>query len=120
MAGRRDDAAALYQRAWDSRADDFEACVAAHYIARLQSDPASALHWNQLSLQHAEGVGDDRVAEFYPSLYLNLGKAHEDFGNRSEARNFYQLASAKLSALPSGAYADIVKKGVAAALARLG
>lgn len=119
MAGRREDAAALYQRAWDSRTDDFEACIAAHYLARLQSDPASALHWNQLSLQHAEAVADERVSGFYPSLYLNLGKAHEDLGDREKAREFYQHAARQLDALPEGKYAEIVKRGIAEALARV-
>ena len=118
MAGRREDAAALYQRAWDSRTDEFEACIAAHYLARLQSDPANILHWNQLSLEHAGAVKDDRVAEFYPSLYLNLGKAHEDLGHRAEARRFYELAAEKVEALPEGKYADIVKQGIANGIAR--
>jgi hypothetical protein len=34
---------------------------------------------------------DDRVREFYPSLYLNMGKAHEDIGNREAAKRFYAV-----------------------------
>jgi hypothetical protein len=44
-------------------------------------------------LARAEAVGDERVWDFYPSLYVNLGRAHENLGNLAEARRYYQLAA---------------------------
>jgi hypothetical protein len=64
-------------------------------------------------------VGDERVHGFYPSLYLNLGKAHEDLGHKDEARKFYELASTKMAELPQGRYADVVSDGVQRALQRV-
>jgi tetratricopeptide (TPR) repeat protein len=90
---RLDDANALYQQAWDLRADDYEACIAAHYLARFQDSPVDTLRWNQIALEHANAVKDERVDEFYPSLYLNLGLSHEVLGNRKEAKRFYDLAA---------------------------
>jgi len=90
---RLDDANALYQQAWDLRADDYEACIAAHYLARFQDSPVETLRWNQIALEHANAVKDERVDEFYPSLYLNLGLSHEVLGNRKEAKRFYNLAA---------------------------
>src|SRR5215467_11516529 len=84
--GRLAEASRLFTRAWIESADDFERCIAAHYVARHQKEPGDALIWNQRSLDYANAVCDDRVSEFYPSLYLNLGKAHEDLGSSEDAR----------------------------------
>ncbi|RGC68468.1 hypothetical protein C5N14_13190 [Micromonospora sp. MW-13] len=35
------------------RTDDYDACVAAHYLARQQDDPEEILRWNQEALRHA-------------------------------------------------------------------
>lgn len=116
--GRTADALALFSQAWEQSADDFEASIAAHYVARHQKEPEETLRWNQIALARAEAVGDERVRAFYPSLYLNLGKAHEDLGHRDEAKKFYALASCKVSELPEGKYGDIVRDGVQRALQR--
>ncbi|HQV27585.1 MAG TPA: hypothetical protein PLG23_05395 [Thermoflexales bacterium] len=91
--GRIDDAKALYARAWESARDDFEACVAAHYVARRQDNPAETMRWNEVALARANAVADDRVQAFYPSLYVNLGHSHEMMGNLSEARRYYKMAA---------------------------
>jgi hypothetical protein len=88
-----EDARALYQQAWEARTDDYEACIAAHYVARFQESPEAALRWNQIALSHAETVNDERVRDFYPSLYLNLGRSHEIVGNQAEAQKYYSLAA---------------------------
>ncbi|MEO6060589.1 MAG: hypothetical protein ABIQ99_01470 [Thermoflexales bacterium] len=91
--GRIDDAKALFVRAWESARDDFEACVAAHYVARRQDNPEETLRWNEVALARANAAADDRVQPFYPSLYVNLGHAHEMLGNLPEARRFYKMAA---------------------------
>ena len=90
---RTEDARALYQQAWDLHADDYEACIAAHYLARFQDTPEETLRWNQIALERANAVNDERVAEFYPSLYVNLGHSYETLGNQSEAKRYYELAA---------------------------
>jgi tetratricopeptide (TPR) repeat protein len=91
--GTRAEACALYMQAWEASRDDYDACVAAHYVARCQEKPEDALRWNQESLNRADAVGDDRVQSFYPSLYLNMGRAQELLGNQAEARRYYALAA---------------------------
>ena len=100
MAGTRaefehslDDARRLYQQAWDARTDDYDACIAAHYVARFQDSVEDSLHWNHLALKHANVVNDERVKDFYPSLYLNLGRSYELVGNQNEAQKYYDLAA---------------------------
>ncbi|MEZ4588144.1 MAG: hypothetical protein R2909_17335 [Gemmatimonadales bacterium] len=117
--GDRDLAARLFLEAWERAADDYEACIAAHYVARHQSEPAELLRWNQVALQRADRVGDDRVAGFYPSLQLNLGFALERSGDRMGARDAYLAAAARLERLPEDRYGEIVRDGVRRALARV-
>jgi hypothetical protein len=90
---RPEDARALYRQAWEAHRDDYEACIAAHYLARSHDKPEEVLRWNELALEHAQAVKDEKVAAFYPSLYLNLGSAHEKLGNQIEAQRYYQLAA---------------------------
>lgn len=94
LARRTDDARRLYLEAWAAATDDYEACVAAHYLARFQDTPEETLRWNQEALARAENVGDERVRGFYPSLYVNLGSSHEALGNQREADHYYKLAAA--------------------------
>lgn len=116
--GRAADALALFAEAWRRRTDDYEACVAAHYVARHQDTPELTLHWNRLAVDHADAVGDDRVRGFYPSLYLNLGRSYEDVGDRAEAARWYARASERLADVPADAYGNLVRHGVSRALAR--
>jgi tetratricopeptide (TPR) repeat protein len=119
MAGEVKRAVRCYVQAWDARRDDYEACIAAHYLARLQRTPAEVLRWNRQSLNSAKAVNDERVQAFYPSLYLNIGKAHEDLGELEEARECYRLAAAHLGALHDGSYADVVRHGISEGLKRV-
>ncbi len=90
---RLEDARSLYQQAWEARTDDYDACIAAHYVARFQDSTDESLRWNQIALEHADAVKDERVKDFYPSLYLNLGRSYELVGNPSEAQRYYNLAA---------------------------
>lgn len=92
--GRCDEAARLYAAAWDAATDDFEACVAAHYVARFQPDAEATLYWNQVALARAESVNDERVRPFFPSLYLNLGQSYEVLGQPAVAQQYYSLSAA--------------------------
>jgi tetratricopeptide (TPR) repeat protein len=118
-SGRYDEARLLFIQAWEQSKDDYEACVAAHYVARHQKIPEEILHWNKEALDCADAVSDERVQGFYPSLYLNMGKAHEDVGNWEEAKRNYELAAAKLSTLPEGRYSDVVRDGINRGLQRV-
>src|SRR4051794_31915546 len=81
-----------FERAWRSSTDDYERCVAAHYLARHQDGPAATLEWNERCLRLALVVNDDRVAGFLPSLYLNLGHSQEMVGDLPAAAESYRSA----------------------------
>jgi hypothetical protein len=110
---------ALFEQAWEARSDDFDACVAAHYLARHQPDPAAALEWNLRALGHADAAGAERVRGFYPSLHLNLAKAYEDAGDLAAAARHYELAGEAARELPDDGYSAMIRRGVGSGRARV-
>lgn len=117
--GRYADARALFMRAWEARRGDYDACIAAHYVARHQEDPRDTLHWSRAALDYAARVGDERVRDFYPSLYLNLGDAHERIGASADARRFYALAEEAAQNLPPDRYGRVVHGALVSSKKRL-
>jgi tetratricopeptide (TPR) repeat protein len=117
--GRYEEARGLFTKAWETATDDFEACIAAHYVARHQENPEETLRWNQESLRRAQAVSDDRVRDFYPSLFLNLGASYERVGNMKEGQRYYTLASQSSSSLPDDRYGHIVRNAIAAGVQRV-
>jgi hypothetical protein len=109
-----------FERAWEARVDDYDACIAAHYLARVQPDARASLEWNRRALAHARRVEADRVRGFMPSLLLNVGKALEDAGEHATARATYLEAAECLDALDDDGYGAMVRRGVASGLARVG
>jgi tetratricopeptide (TPR) repeat protein len=91
--GRKRDACEFYRQAWETATDDYEACIAAHYLARCQDSPEQVLRWNQHALERAGAVKDGRVKNFYPSLYLNMGHSYELLGDEAEAQKYYKRAA---------------------------
>jgi hypothetical protein len=112
-------ALALFEQAWLARRDDYDACIAAHFVARHQSTPEETLRWNALALEHAEKVVDGRAVEFMASLYLNLGDALLNVGDRSAATDAATAASSTLADVPSGGYRDLIENGISRLESRL-
>lgn len=117
--GRLEDAHAAYERAWQQRVDDWDACVAAHYLARHQPSLALSLYWNQEALRYADAVTDNRTVDFRPSLLLNLGYSYELLGDAFSAQHHYRQALAAVEHLPSGAYRDMIAHSLVTKLDRL-
>ena len=104
----------MFEQAWDASRDDYEACIAAHYVARHQATPEATFEWNERALRRAQAVSDERVRDFLPSLYLNYAHSLEQLGRTREACTHYGLAAARLDDLPPGGYAQLVRGGVTA------
>ena len=114
-----DGAAAAYRRAWEIATDDYERCMAAHYVAREQASAEERLRWNAVALDAALLVGDGRVDGFLASLYLNLGRSHEDLGQAAGAVAAYAAAREALRDLPAGPYRSSIEDALARAARRL-
>lgn len=116
--GRFDEAKALCEEAWAHHATDYEACIAAHYLARYQQSLDDELRWNKVALEKAGRVDAELVSGFYASLHLNVGHSYEKCGDVEAARSHLRLAQDHLDAVPDGPYKEIVSRGIQNALAR--
>ena len=119
LEGTPAEALRLFEQAWATRRDDFDAAIAAHFLARHQSTAAATLHWNALAVEHAEAVPDGRCDELLASLYLNLGDAHARLGQLELARAAGQRAADSLDGLPPGGYREFVAMGIGRLTQRL-
>lgn len=88
---RIEDARAAFADAWDAATNDYEAAMAAHYVAHLEPDPETALEWDLEALRRARL--DTRTDEFLPSLYVSLGGSYERVGDIEAARKYFDLAA---------------------------
>lgn len=102
----------LFAKAWALHRDDYEASIAAHFVARHQTTPDDTLHWNALAVRHAEAVADHRVDQLLASLYLNLADSYRLLGRSEEAAAALERASAALAYLPPDGYRDFVAGGI--------
>lgn len=116
--GQEAEARQSFLEAWEMASNDFEKCIAAHYIARQQGSPEKKLSWDQLALQHAHQVSDERVREGYPSLYLNIAKGYEDLEDPAQAQANYLLAQSYVQYLPDDGYGKMIKAGIAQGVER--
>jgi len=86
-----DAARRLFAQAWDAAVDDYDAAMAAHYIAHLEPDPDEALRWNMVALER--GRRDSRAESFMGSLLVSLGGSYEAVGQLAEAERYFALAA---------------------------
>jgi hypothetical protein len=105
-------ARALFEQAWSARRNDYDASIAAHFLARHQETPAETLEWNAVAVRHAEAVPDGGAAELMASLYLNLGDSYFNAGQRQLAATAVERAAASVLALPVGGYRAFVELGI--------
>jgi hypothetical protein len=118
-AGDIDLARGLFEEAWDTATTEYQGCIAAHYMARNQPDPADTLKWNERCLTLANAVGDESVAAVYPSAYLNIGSTLEQLGRWQAAEEAYVEAEEVLSRLGDDGYGRLVRDAVARGRARV-
>ncbi|MEP6991442.1 MAG: hypothetical protein ABJA80_10975 [bacterium] len=109
----------LFEQAWAARQDDYDASIAAHFMARHQPTPEARAHWNRLAVEHAESVANGRTQAFKASLYLNLADSYFALGDHAAAVTTLDLAHPHVSALPDDGYRAFVERGIAGLQSRL-
>ncbi len=108
-----------FERAWELRADDVDASIAAHFLARQQETPDEALAWNQRALDHARAAPAEKVRLFMASLHLNLGDSLLATGDARAAREALVKAREWFDVLPADGYSALVARGIEGLGARL-
>ena len=91
-----------------------------HCLACLQPSAEETFRWNKEALERADAAVDQKVEGFYPSLYLNMRKSHEDLRDSDRARRCYGLATEKVEALPDEGYGGLMRRTIANGLRRIG
>ena len=102
-----------FEQAWAARRDDYDAAIAAHYLARHQDTPAETLHWNTLAVTHYERIADERAQELGASLYLNLADSLAATGREEDARAAIARAAQHVVALPPDGYRHMIEQAIA-------
>jgi hypothetical protein len=88
-----EEASRLFLQAWNEATNDFEKFTAAYYVARHQGNVSDKLKWLETTLQFGLKINDVTVNSAFPSLYLNIGKCHEELNDLQSANKNYELAS---------------------------
>ncbi len=117
--GKNEEARQLFESAWEMAETDLEKFTAAHYLARHQPGPQGKLKWDLLALFHAQQTKEETAKGAYPSLYLNIGKCHEDLGDLIKARENYQLAEQYSQLLNDDGYGRMIRSGIRSGLERV-
>jgi hypothetical protein len=119
LEGDPSKAAAVFMEAWNRASSDSEKAIAAHYVARHQDAIAGKLLWDEKALHHAKLSEETAIRAFYPSLYLNIAKCHEDLQAFDEALRHYCLAQQYAKELPDDGYSRFIRDGINRGIARV-
>jgi len=120
IEGTPAEALRFFEQAWAARRDDFDAAIAAHFLARHQPTRDETLRWNAAAVRHAEAVTDGRAAPLLASLYLNLGDSLANVGDIDASVRAVRRAEDHHASLPAGGYRDFVAFGIRRLAARVG
>jgi hypothetical protein len=122
--GQRERARELLAALWEEiseTGDPLQRCALAHSMADVQDAPADELDWDLIALEAAQSVNDSQVeqagmmgtvADFYPSLYLNLADVHNRLGNYFDSRAYLALAREPVPRLTPGDYAQLINNAL--------
>lgn len=91
--GEFDEAAKVFQQAWDESANDLEKFLSAHFVALRQKDIANKLTWLETALRFALKINDEAVRPAFPTLYSDIAKCYEELGDHDNAKRNYELAA---------------------------
>ena len=115
LDGARD----FYMKAWNDSSDSYEFSISAHFVARQQNSLEDTLNWNKESLRFADETNDNRVENFYPSLFFCVGHSYEDLNDYSNAEKYFDMAYEKVGVLEDDDYGKNLKKDISNARRRI-
>jgi tetratricopeptide (TPR) repeat protein len=90
--GKPEEAGKLFLHAWNEATNDFEKFIAAHYVARHQSNVEDKLKWLETDLQLALKINDNTVKSALPTLYSNIAKCYEELNDPDNAKKNFELS----------------------------
>jgi rifampin ADP-ribosylating transferase len=91
--GEPEEAGKLCIQAWDEATNDFEKFIAAHFVARHQTNSSDKLKWFETALQLALKINTNAVKSALHSLYANIAKCYEDLNDPNNAKKNDELSN---------------------------
>jgi rifampin ADP-ribosylating transferase len=91
--GKLEEAADVFQQAWQEGRNDFEKFIVAYFVARQQKDVADQLKWLQTAVYCAEQINNVATRSALPLLYSNLAVCFAAMGNQTEANKCTESAA---------------------------
>lgn len=122
--GDKDAARQLFEALWselDPAGEPLCRCVLAHHMADWQDNLEDELAWDLRALAAAARLTDAAVkhlhpsltvAEFYPSLLLNVADDYRKLGRVAEAREYLNQAERSVEVLPTTEYGGMIRGGI--------
>lgn len=127
--GQRATATRTLENCWEACTPEDHAlrCIIAHYLADLQTDPATELMWDQRALDAHGKVADSDLQPFgltsaeqmLPSLHLNLGDAWLRAGDPVRAAHHLRQGQSARPVLGDDAYGRMILNGLVALADRI-
>jgi hypothetical protein len=113
----------LLLQMWDRlspKGEPLQICTMAHFLADTETEVAAELEWDLRALEAAIGTRDaeDRdalspeLANFLPSLHLNVGDCYRRLGDNERARVHALNGLNRASVLPDDGYGNMIKGGL--------
>lgn len=94
--GNVDEAARLFNQAWNEASHDLEKFLASYHISRVQANTTDKIKWTETALEIAGTLNDATVKAAFPLLYSNMANAYEKLGDIGNAQKYHELAASSL------------------------
>lgn len=92
-AGQPEEAGKLFVQAWNEASNDFEKFLAAHFVARSQTDSSERVKWLEAALQFALRVDNPAAASALPTLHAHIAQCYEQLHAPDKANKHHELAA---------------------------
>ena len=88
--GQTEKAKLLFEQAWTEAIRILKNSQPLILLPAIRTDTNGKLKWDETALEMALKIDQESMKASYPSLYLNIGKCHEDLKVISQAEKLLQ------------------------------
>jgi rifampin ADP-ribosylating transferase len=100
--GNSDEAAELALKAWNEAGNNFEKFLAAHFMARYQTDINKKLEWFEKAFAFATGSTNIAAKSALSTIYSNIAQCYRQLGDPEHAKKYEMLATASKDKIIDG------------------
>jgi hypothetical protein len=93
--GEMEEARNLFLRALDDATNDVERFIAAHFVARSQTDVHEKVRWLEQAIDLASNIDDITAKSALPALHTTIAAGYFELGDRDNALKHGELAASR-------------------------